>query len=294
MVLSTQWLFKRPSVSETEPPSPGGSEPTPHLEGVLLSRRWTKCLRPFPHVRAENVFERDWYDRLDTHFRGVLSAGLSETRDVRRLSRSMTGFDAYLLDLSPDSAGPFRIFMSGEWTELVSRVVGVKTNGDILCSFHHHETRSRNGRIHNDLNPGWFVSHPKPSATVHVAQIDLCNYRTGARANQMLPVRENVRAIAVLFYVSNQEWKPGDGGETGLYDSQTNSVDCPTSTVPPINNSLLAFECTPFSFHSFIRNRRHPRNSFIMWLHRPMSEAIMRWGHRNIAYWPGSIDATTA
>jgi len=49
---------------------------------------------------------------------------------------------------------------------------------------------------------------------------------------------------------------------------------------------MLAFECTPFSFHSFLHNHRHPRNSFILWLHRRREEVAQRWGAERIAMWP--------
>lgn len=292
---SMQWLFHRAVENDDSgPPFWEGAAPHQNLKRVLSTRRWIKCLHPFPHVRAENVFEPDWYSNLEAHFGKLLSAGLSEVPASNRFSRSITGFDAYLLDLVPESAGPLRMFMSHEWHEMISRTIGVHTSGDVLCSLHHHPARSRNGKVHNDLNPGWFIDYPEHSGLVRVAQLDLCNYKTGRTSDQLLAARENVRAVAVLFYLNNHDWKLGDGGETGLYDSLTASVECPVISVPPVNNSLLAFECTPFSFHSFIRNRKHPRNSFIMWLHCPIGDAINRWGRRSIAYWPGSSNGTVS
>jgi hypothetical protein len=47
----------------------------------------------------------------------------------------------------------------------------------------------------------------------------------------------------------------------------------------------LIFECTPVSYHRFCSNRRHPRNSVIMWLHRPWQDAVRRWGEEAIVRW---------
>jgi hypothetical protein len=55
--------------------------------------------------------------------------------------------------------------------------------------------------------------------------------------------------------------------------------------VPPINNSMLLFECTPYSYHSFISNRRSVRNCLVMWLHRPKEEVTARWGETVIEKW---------
>ena len=93
--------------------------------------------------------------------------------------------------------------------------------------------------------------------------------------------------MAVLFYLANEPWRPGDGGETALFHGAGGGIDRPAAVVPPVNNSMLAFECTPFSFHTFLSNVRTPRNSVVMWLHRPKSEVEERWTSRPIVYWRG-------
>ena len=100
-----------------------------------------------------------------------------------------------------------------------------------------------------------------------------------------MAVRETMRAIAILYYLNNPEWLPGDGGETGLYRAITDQVDQAVVSVPPINNTLVAFECSPYSFHAF-RTNRQPRNSLVMWLHREKAEALAQWGEGSIVPWP--------
>jgi hypothetical protein len=260
----------------------GGGRLQGRLAEMIGNRRWVKCLEPFPHVRAENVFCPEVYGELAAQFKAVLSLGLSETPDFRRLSRASESFDAYTLDLQLETAGALRVFFSTDWNDMLSRLFDIQVTGDVICSMHHHVTRSRNGHVHNDLNPGWF---PDTSRTASAPQSEKCNYKTGGTGRQAAPTRETIRAVSLIYYLNNHNWKVGDGGETGLYDSLYADVNCPKISIPPINNSLLAFECTPFTYHSFIKNRRHTRNSIIMWLHRPKSEAILEWGEKSIVYW---------
>ena len=52
-----------------------------------------------------------------------------------------------------------------------------------------------------------------------------------------------------------------------------------------MNNSLVLFECTPFSWHGYLGNRAKPRNSVVMWLHRPKADVVARWGEPSIVRW---------
>ncbi|MDT4982832.1 MAG: hypothetical protein QOF95_322, partial [Pseudonocardiales bacterium] len=94
-----------------------------------------------------------------------------------------------------------------------------------------------------------------------------------------------IRAVSLLFYVGNPDWVPGDGGETGLFANIDTAARGPRAAVPPVNNSLVMFECTPFSWHAFVSNVSNPRNSVVMWLHRRKDEAVARWGEQSIVYW---------
>jgi Rps23 Pro-64 3,4-dihydroxylase Tpa1-like proline 4-hydroxylase len=89
----------------------------------------------------------------------------------------------------------------------------------------------------------------------------------------------------MLFYLGNPPWKPGDGGETGLYASGTDPVHAPAVAVPPRNNSLLAFACTPFSYHSFLSNRRTVRRTVSVVLHQRRADVVARWGAGAIIPW---------
>jgi hypothetical protein len=262
-------------------------EPAPFkVDCVLADKPWTRVASPFSHIRAQEVFRPAFYEEIQIAVASLLSRGLCEGADPERFSRTIPTLDAYVFDLSPHVSGALRIFISPEWHQFLSQVSGLQVSDNIVCCLHHHPIRSKSGRIHNDLNPGWFLKQPDLADTKPtLPSFGICDYKTGSTAVPDLPVVEEVRALAMIFYVNNPPWCRGDGGETGLYNRLTEVVEDPICAVPPLNNSLVIFECTPFSFHSFIRNRRHARTSLIMWLHRPMAAAIERWGKHSIAYW---------
>lgn len=245
------------------------------LAGVLANRRWVRRSRPFPHIVARDVFTPDCYERLETHF-GDLA------REHRELfQRNMPGYDAASADLSQHADGPLGVFLSRQWHDLVAGVSGVAATGDVLASLHHHDPGGKSGWPHNDLNPGWFAGPAPGPHEVRPAFADGVGYHHGTRPPG-IEARESVRAVSLLFYLGNPPWQPGDGGETGLFADVDGRG--PRAAVPPLNNSLVLFECTPFSWHAFLSNAK-PRNSLVMWLHRPKDDAVARWGGDNIVYW---------
>jgi hypothetical protein len=254
------------------------------LSHVLYQRRWQKCLEPFPHMVAYDVFTPDYYAWLDRAYGELMSRGVSEAHDPARFSRNISNYDVYSMSLTPTTQPPFDVFISKEWHDMLANLVGIRATGDVNGGFHHHAAGSKSGQVHNDLNPGWFLDASYPYQ-VNVSRNDLCVYSSGKVSDNSLRAHQTIRAIAILFFLHNPPWYPGQGGETGLYSHRRQQVSEPTKAVPPINNSLLLFECRPNSFHSFLSNRIMPRNSMIMWLHRPVEDVVERWGEKAIAHW---------
>jgi hypothetical protein len=255
------------------------------LDLWLDNRRWWHREAPFPHVVARDVFRPTNFEAIEKSFLEILARGLSEGHtDAERFSRSMKGYDAYGYRLPKNIDGPLAVFASREWHDLVARLFGVRATEEIEIALHHHQPGGKTGWLHNDLNPGWFVRDPRPDG-ITLGDPALCNYHDGTPAKPGVEPVERIRAVALLFYLANPPWSAGDGGETGVYGLRTDSPERPFIAVPPINNSLLAFECTPYSFHTFIENRRSPRNSIVMWLHRPKEEVVARWGAAAIEPW---------
>jgi hypothetical protein len=167
---------------------------------------------------------------------------------------------------------------------MLASLFQVRASGRVNAGIHHHKVGSKHGRIHNDLNPGWFGGAPTWDG-VTISDGNFCHYTTGRISHSGVKPVEVIRAVALIYYLGNPSWRDGEGGETGLYARPDDDVSKPAISIPPINNSLIALECTPTSYHSFISNRVHPRNSIIMWLHRPKRDVLVRWGAQAINQW---------
>lgn len=253
------------------------------ISPLLAHRAWLRRPSPFPHVIARNVLVPAFYTALERQVGGILDRGLSDTAARETFSRSIPGYDAYGIGFDASVTGPLSLFLSLEWRDLLSGLFEIGRTPYVFAGAHHHAVGSKSGFIHNDLNPVWF---PRANEdTIQTPRNDLCAYRTGAGALAPADKIEVIRGAAMIFFLLNDGWSPGDGGETGLYSSARAKVSQPDARVTPDNNCLIAFECTPRSFHSFITNTRLPRTSIIMWVHRPIDEAIAKFGHDKIERW---------
>jgi LPS sulfotransferase NodH len=265
----------RPRLSHRDPPtSTHPIDPEGALRAALSPVRWWRSSRPFPHARAWPVFRPEVYASLVGAFR--------EYEDAGRFTRGIPGYDVTAMPVTRENAGPFEVFTSRPWHDLLARMFDVDATGEVNISLHHHAVGSLSGSPHNDLNPGWFVpGDPKGEIVVHSPRV--CDYRTGATKTAEQSV-ERVRAIAVIYHLGNPE-VPTSGGDTGLYRGTSDPVDRPLVMAPPVNNSLIAFECTPFSYHAFLTNRNNERNCLVMWLHRSKEDVVDMYGEASIVGW---------
>lgn len=190
------------------------------LPDVLLNRRWIRRMRPFRHVIAEHVFTADYYTQLSSAFYTVLRQGLSEGGDSRRLTPLRTGDDAYGLTFTDNDTGPFSIFMSSEWRRLIAAICGISATKYVHAGLHHHKRGSKDGQVHNDLNPGWFLDREaSPNRSDSMCSALYCDYTTGTVGGLRSPLTlsvvpvQVVRAVTVIVYLSNPPWHSGDGGK---------------------------------------------------------------------------------
>ena len=270
------------------------STPPPAPEEVIANRRWWLRRQPFPHLVVEDLFAPGFYQSLERAFLEQLANGYQADPlpgapadappHVERFTRAMPGYDAMTLRLMPGLKGPLSFFTGRPFHDLLARAAGVVPTLDVNAGLHHHTPGSRTGWIHNDLNPGWFVRSPNPDG-VNLGDPRSCDYFHGTSS---APPHQTVRAAAMLFYLANPPWQPGDGGETGLYRSVSDRADRPVAVVPPRNNSLLLFRCTPHSYHAFQSNRKSPRNTVILWLHTTPEHVSAEWGPNVVVPWPRS------
>lgn len=254
------------------------------LVNVLANRRWLVCSRPFMHVTSSQVFTDRIYSHMEITFRTVLKRGLSEAPSRNCFSRIIRGYDAYGARLTQDNTNPLTRLLTKEWHDLLASTFDLNVTGDVSAELHHHAIGSHSGSVHNDFNPGWF-QYNSDRMSLNLSNNELCQYKTGKTSKEnVIPIRR-MRALVCIFYLANDKWKSGDGGETGLYQKRDTPVDKPEVAIAPENNSLVAFPITPYSFHCFLKNNRKPRNSVVLWLHREYDEAIAQWGSKAVVDW---------
>jgi len=257
----------------------------PRPKEVLKRRAWLHRTQPFSHIVARDVFTADFYSELVAHYHEILARGLHQgpTATAGRFARSIVGYDAYGIGFNASTIGPLAFFGSLGWHDMLCGLFNVKATGHINLGAHHHAVGSASGYIHNDFNPTWFPR--KDDAGIAFPDPRRCAYKTGAGPLASADKVEIVRAVAMIYFLANDHWVEGDGGETGLFDSAYTSVMAPYLRVPPENNSILLFECTPSSYHAFLHNPGRNRNSIIMWTHRLKSDAISRWPAAALEAW---------
>jgi len=245
---------------------------------LLRSRRWALRTSPFPHVAATEVFDDAFKSALEVELGRLLARGLGRGNETHRLARNMPYSDAYGWNLPPRGDGPLAFFYSRPWHDLLAGLWDVPATGDVNAAVHYHPVGSANGSVHRDLGVAWFSDQARDDG-INPMDLARCGYTTGRASAPGIAVREVVRAVTMIYYLGNRSWSSGDGGETGLYRREDDPVDEPALRIAPIDNTMLVFENTPSSYHSFLCNRRHARTSIILWLHRSKDLAIGRFGH---------------
>jgi hypothetical protein len=237
-----------------------------------LEGDWWQHRRPFLHYRAENVFSHDVYGRLAAAFQEKIGSA----RQTGKAFGRGRNYDADIIGLSPKSAKSFDPLLSQRWLTSICNLLGLADNRRIDAALHSSLPGSRTGWVHTDYCSGWFdESAAGGPSDLTFPNRGTCAYFTGAvRSETAVPV-EYVRAATLIFYLCNDDWRPGAGGETGLYAGAKATEE---TAVPPRNNSLLLFACGPHSYHRFLANAAGTRNSIIFWLHQSVEEAHARWG----------------
>lgn len=229
---------------------------------LFAHRRWIRRTGPFPHIYARDIFVADFYQRLVDDYARVRAERSDRFRPVTGQG------DPTALGLSELRDGPLALFATREWHDLIAGVTGVTATGDIDGSVRHHAPGSPAGTPDNGLASALFAE-PVPGP----GEVRLPDAGAGTR--------ETVRAVAVLFHLGNPDWRTGDGGEIGLRADRGDSTR-PTLTIPPLDNSMVVFECTPRSWHNFAGGNTTDRGSVVMWLHQPRHEARRRRGAERV------------
>jgi len=159
----------------------------------------------------------------------------------------------------------FKVFHSNELKQFISNIFPyVKITKDILCELHYHQIGSPSSWIHNDYELVNFKHDPLPNdLNLFNGQVD---YRTTEKFNDVF---KRVRAIAIIYYINETPWLPGNGGETAFYldDVKDHELQKYEKTVAPLANRALIYEINPWSKHAFLSNIMYKRINLIQWYH---------------------------
>jgi hypothetical protein len=247
-------------------------------EGPLSHGDWWGHSTPFRHWRATDVLDATAYDRVSAAFEAVLETTAGKRDGRYRLVQSAANYDARMLAIDDDLRAAFDPFFSDAWIAGLERFLSIPSLGRVDGALHSSPRGSRSGWIHNDLCSAWFHEESPPAGGIVFADRRQCDYFTGRPKQASANPTEYVRAAALIYYLCNDAWKPGGGGETALYSASRQDPTTRCELVAPVNNTLLLFECSPHSHHRFVQNPGCVRNSIIFWLHVDVAFAQSRWG----------------
>jgi hypothetical protein len=238
---------------------------------------WWTYRDPFRHFRARDVLDSNAYQQICSEFSAIADTTQGGRDGAYRLARTNPKYDALMLGVDSNLAPSFAPFFSRDWFQYLYRLIRLPELLRIDGGLHSSPEGSGDGWIHSDLCSGWFDESSAESGPFPNRK--KCDYFSGkARTSDAKPV-EYVRAATMIYYLCNDGWCPGDGGETGLYASSRLGANAPVELVQPLNNSLLLFECSPHSYHRFVANPGRVRNSIILWLHATVERSVSTWGN---------------
>jgi hypothetical protein len=256
---------KRKETTRSRGPAPGGGE-------------WWEHSLPFRHFTATDVLDAETYQELCHQFTVIVDATNGKCAGEHIMTRSNPKYDAYMLGMNATLATAFAPLFAEPWLPSLAAFHGLDFLSHVSGGLHSSPKGSRSGWIHTDFCSGWFDESDNTEGSLTFPRPDRCEYFTGLAKSSDAKPKEFVRAATLIFYLCNEGWKQGDGGETALYGAARQTQFTAVKLVPPLNNSMLLFECSPHSYHRFVANPGRTRNSIILWLHSTVDDAQARWG----------------
>lgn len=235
-------------------------------------------LQPHGDVRymvIENVFAPVYAEEIARAIEDdIKTRGMTEEQNPDTFSR-IEDYDGYAFVPKPDLKSPYRVFYSRDWYEFFKEMSGFSLDTNVMTGLHHHEIGSKNGYVHSDYAYYYFRKRPFQNGLNHWYRNSQYQVTEKGSKEEVGPgVIVTRRALAFIYYVGNEEWSLGDGGETGFYATQDSKV--PYFSVPPKHNSLLVFEVSETSHHGFLSNHKRNRNTVIQWFHEDAASIACR------------------
>lgn len=230
------------------------------LDDFLLSQNFELKKIPFPHVVIDNFFKNDVYNDLVSYFKNCLEKGLSEEMDKDRFHpflnlKGEMAYDGYVRTPRFGENKTFDLFYTAEWNLFFSRMFKQQTDWFTSVAMHHHPAGNKTGFVHSDYASKKFLISNKLNNGVIPYEME--------KDDKNVNLITGIRIISIIYYLNNDDWQWGDGGETAFYKTKDGVT---LKLVEPINNRLLAFQISPTSLHAFQENFK-PRSSIVQWFH---------------------------
>ncbi len=209
---------------------------------------------PFPHIVVDDFFNPATYQALCGQFNTILEKGFLEgSWGPDYFHRFDIDYDGFVCTITGtlDAGNPTSLFFSLGWNWLFSKIFRQFVGFETSFAFHHHPPGDRTGFVHHDN----VDKHFSPARQLANGVI----YGEGPESDPIVSRRK----IALLYFLNNDGWQEGDGGEVGLYSADKETL---IKKVAPINNRMLAFQISERSMHAFQENRKN-RNSIVQWFH---------------------------
>ena len=230
---------------------------------ISSSAKFTICSYPYNYLIIEDCFETNAAYGLSSVFNDLIRSGRSvgKVGEVGDLV-----YDAVNFTPTTDHVRttPIANIASGELKALIADVFQIQLDDNVMIGMHRHNPPSKPGWTHTDFA---VVSFPNVPPTHNGLRVYYdgsgCNYSDDSKDRQPETIK-TARSIACLYYSANVDWKPGMGGETGVYLPDGKTL---VASIPPKNNLLFAFEICPLSYHAYLGSESMQRSSFIWWYH---------------------------
>lgn len=223
---------------------------------------------PFRHLVVENVFTDDLAGELLKNFGTGISkaAPIGKVGEVGELKYGALNYTPLLLDFGTSGVA---VFAAEELQNFICGILGIRPNKYLMLGSHRHQPPSNDGWVHTDCTVVSFPSQGPRFGAFDIFQPNSgCNYADDSRDRQPKSVKM-ARAVACIYYLGNSTWRDGDGGETGIFDVDRTSV---VKRIAPRHNSLLAFDISPISYHSYLAANNFARDTYIWWYHCGIDE----------------------
>lgn len=229
---------------------------------------------PYPHMVLDDFFCLSRHTKICQYFEQLKARGIKEEFNPSYLSR-FPGYDAYCWVLEPDVPDPLDVFYSRALRDHFSQIFNLSLSEEVVAEFHHHKVGSKGDCWHDDYNVAYFS--PKESATAEMNPWYFQTNYMGGESNYKGQVLRQSRALTLIYYFGDFNWQEEDGGETDIGKMVEGEL-CSHTKVAPHANRLLAFPCSPLSYHRFLKNHRSIRNSIILWYHSDVESSTRRYG----------------